>query len=238
MGESIVVPTEGIELPQDHPEVLAEKLHERQVHEARAGPPGLRQERDQVGRDECPGGIIDVLPKAAHALDAQEPARPQAQLLRIDVEGVLGQPPVPPEFVSPTADNALGRLQEVDVHHHAFLPEFVPQPPPAAGEPGAGPEVAPPGGGDVDGLRAGGARHDQQDQTKDGRPDARSAMDIDVQTHMVLLVTHVVLLMICSLWLPYSIDPHLSATVHGPAHDSLAYRLSMACRTSAATCEK
>src|SRR5262249_46095964 len=175
-------------LSHDYPKVLAKKLHEGQVHEARAGPPGLRQERGRIGRDECPRGIIDGLPEAAHTLDAQETARPQAQLLRIDIEGVLGQPPVPPEFVSPTADNSLGRLQEVDVHHHAFLPEFIPQPTPTAGEPGAGPEVASPGGGAIDGLCVRGARHDQQDQTKDKRLRADNARHTDMSTHMVLLL--------------------------------------------------
>ena len=142
--------------------------------------------------------MIDVLPEAAQALDAQEPARPEAELLRIDVEGVLGQPPVRRDFVPPAARHALERLQQVDVQHDAFLPELVPQPTPAAGEPGSGPEVAPPGGGDVHGLRVRGARHDQQDQTKDDRPGAGGAMHADVQTHVVLLVTHVVLLVTAS----------------------------------------
>ena len=129
MGEGVVVRPEPVDLAQEHPEVFAEKLHERQVHEAGGGPPGLRQERDQVGRDEGPGGMIDVLPEAAHALDAQEPARPEAELLRIDVEGVLGQPPVRRDFIAPAARHALERLQQVDVQHDAFLPEFVSQPP-------------------------------------------------------------------------------------------------------------
>ena len=50
-------------------------------------------------------------------------------------------------------------------------------------------------GGDVHGLRARGARHDQQDQTKDDCPGVSDAMYADVQTHVVLLMTHVVLLM-------------------------------------------
>jgi hypothetical protein len=177
MGEGVLIPAEPGDLAQVHREVGAEKLHERQVHQAGRRIAGLRQERDQAGRDEGTGGIVDVLAKAAQALHAQEPTRQEAELLRIDVEGVLGRAPVRRDLVLPAARHALERLQQVDVQHHAFLAEFVPQPAPVAGKPGSGPEVAPPGGGDVDGLRARGACHDQHDQTKDDRPRAGGAME-------------------------------------------------------------
>ena len=141
--------------------------------------------------------MVDVLAEAAQALDAQEPARPEAQLLRIHVEGVLGRTQVGRDVVPPAAGHTLERLQQVNVQHHAVLPECVPQPSPAAGQTGAGPDVASPGGGDVDGLRARGARHAQQDQSKDGRPDAGGAIHADVQMPVVFLMTHMVLLVTC-----------------------------------------
>jgi hypothetical protein len=88
--------------------------------------------------------MIDVLPEATEALHAQEPTRPEAELLRIDVEGVLGRAPVGRDLVSPASGHALERLQQVDVQHHAFFPEFISQPAPVAGEPGARPDVTPP----------------------------------------------------------------------------------------------
>ena len=147
MGEGVVVPAEPGDLAQEHPKVGAEKLHEGQVHQAGCRIAGLRQERDKAGRDEGPGGIVDVLAEATQALHTQETARPEAQLLRIDIEGVLGCAPVRRDFVSPAGRHALKRLQQVDVQHHAFLAEFVPQPPPTTSESGAGPEVAPQVGG-------------------------------------------------------------------------------------------
>src|SRR5215831_13425823 len=77
MGEGVVVRSKPGDLAQEHPEVLAEKLHEGQVHQASRPLIGLRQKRGQVGRNEGPGGIIDVLSKAAEALDSQETAREQ-----------------------------------------------------------------------------------------------------------------------------------------------------------------
>ena len=59
--------------------------------------------------------------------------------------------------------------------------------PPATGEARPEPEVATPRSGDVYGLRARGACHEQHDQAKDHRPRAGGAMHGDVQTHMVLL---------------------------------------------------
>jgi len=69
------------------------------------------------------------LPKAAHALDAQEPTGPEAQLLRIYVEGVLGQTEVPRDLVLSAACHDLGELQQVDVQDHTSLAECIPQPP-------------------------------------------------------------------------------------------------------------
>jgi hypothetical protein len=41
MGKGVVIPPEPGDLAQEHPKVFAEKLHERQVHEATGGIPGL-----------------------------------------------------------------------------------------------------------------------------------------------------------------------------------------------------
>src|SRR5262249_62220221 len=112
------------------------------------GLPGRRQERGRAGREGGPGGIIDVWSEGGEALPAQETAGPEAQLLRTDVGGIPRQAPVRRDFVPPAGRHALEGLQQVDVQHHAFLPEIVSQPTPATSEPGAGPEVAPPAGGD------------------------------------------------------------------------------------------
>ena len=69
MGEGVVVHPEARDLAQEHADMFVEKLHEGQVHQARRRPPGLRQERDKAGREEGPGGMIDILAKAAQALD-------------------------------------------------------------------------------------------------------------------------------------------------------------------------
>jgi hypothetical protein len=73
--------------------------------------------------------MIDVLSEAAEALDTQETARPEAQLLRIHVERILGRASVRRDFVPPATCHTLERLQQVYIQHHAFFPEFVSQPP-------------------------------------------------------------------------------------------------------------
>src|SRR5262249_38164482 len=100
----------------------------------------------------------------------------EAHLLRVHVEGVLGQTRVLRDVIPPAAGDSLGNLQEVEVHHYTLLPHLISQSEPAAGQPGAIPEVAPPRGGDLYGLRARQVRQGEQGEAEDNRAGAPGAM--------------------------------------------------------------
>src|SRR5437773_82217 len=173
MGERVVIAAERVELAHEDPELRAEKLQERQVHEGTGGVTGLGQDGDDVGGYERPGGIVDAVPEVGHAHDSEEAARPQSQLLRVDVQGVLGEAAVLGEILATADSNALGNLEEVDIHHDALLSHLVAQSEPVTGQPGAVPEAAAPGGRDIHGLGSRRARQHHHRERYADRP-ARS----------------------------------------------------------------
>src|SRR5262249_59299678 len=89
--------------------------------------------------------------EVGHGVDREKPSRPEAQLLRVDVQRVLGQASVLRDVVDAAGDDTLGELREVDVEHDTLLAEAVAQPEPASREPRPVPKAPAPCRRDLNG---------------------------------------------------------------------------------------
>src|SRR5262245_38233913 len=167
VGELVGVRVECVDLAGEQPELRMEELREGRVQERRRRMIELGEQRGGVERDDHSGRLVHAASEAAHGIDLQKPTGPEPELLRVDVERVLGIAPQIPARVPPAAQDALRRQQHVRVEHDALLAELVAEAAPAPREPLARPEVAAPGFGNPDRLRARDVRQFEQAEQAD-----------------------------------------------------------------------
>ncbi len=123
-----------------------------------------------------------VAPESGVALELEKAARPQAQLLRVDIERVIHIAPEIGASAAAAAHNSLGGREQINVQYDTLLCEIVPQPAPVAGEARSKPNIPAPGIGHVVWLRPGHIWGNQQDQRECTGP-AETCAVLDRREH-------------------------------------------------------
>src|SRR5205814_2306469 len=144
---------ECVELAREQSQLRGEELRHGRVHQRRGAIIDPGQQGGCVDRHECADIAEHVAAKAGVGLKLDETARPQAELLGVEVERVID---IAPEIAANAAAAAhidLRRQQQIDVEDDALFAEVVAQSAPIAGQAGSGQQIPTPGGGDRIGLR-------------------------------------------------------------------------------------
>ena len=177
MGERVGIGrAQRVDLAGDDPEVRAQELQERGVHETGLAVSEVGEERGHVRRQERGGGVVHRVAEAGDGVQVQKAARPEPQLLGVDVAGVLGVGPQKSASLSrPPETTPCGASRRSTSSTTPFFAEIVAQPEPATGQPRPVQERASPGRRNVHGLRVRDARDREREQHEDDRADTATA---------------------------------------------------------------